>query len=89
MAARASIKKRALAEFQSSQTVTVDPDSTDSSRAFKRLRINKKPAEDPALEGTSAAAIEREILALDASRSASENFRAMSKIIAHFPLSVS
>ncbi|ODM99761.1 Integrator complex subunit 4 [Orchesella cincta] len=86
MAARAPIKKRALAEFQSSHTITVDAEPAES-RSVKRLRIIKKPAEDSTLEGTSAAAIEREIAALDSERPASENFRALSKIVAHLPLS--
>lgn len=88
MAARAPIKKRALAEFQSSHTVTVDPESAEAARPLKKLRLIKKPAEDPAIEGTSAATIEREIEALDSSRPVAENFQALSKIVAHLPLSV-
>lgn len=86
MAARAPIKKRALAEFQS-LTLTVDPDN-EASRSVKRLRLVKKPIDSSFEVNSVLAAVESEIEALDSTRPPSENFRAMSKIIANLPLTV-
>lgn len=87
MAARAPIKKRALAEFQS-HTLTIVAEA-ESSRSVKRLRLIKKAVDGRSLEGSSAiTAAEKEIDALDSVRPPSENFRAVSKIVASLPLTV-
>jgi hypothetical protein len=81
-----ALKKRALAEY--SQTITVEAGEGPSTIVppIKRLRLRKPVGNNNGvLDGGIPPVLEQEIGNLDPSRSSSDNFKALSRIVSYFP----
>jgi hypothetical protein len=79
-----ALKKRALAEY--SQTITT-PNTAPQPQSFpplKKLRLRRPPDAGSSTNGIPSI-LEEEINSLDPSRSSSENYRALSRILTFFP----
>jgi hypothetical protein len=86
----ALLKKRALAEYSLAVTQTLPPPPPKKLRLIRRKPTTAAAAAEGPGEGGGEAAVvlENEINSLDSTRTPPENFRALSRIAASLPATV-